>query len=426
MDMRLLSRLKESSIARDTSHVAIGQTLRLVIQAAYFVLIARLLGPEQYGVFVAIVALAGILTPFSGLGTNNLFVKHVRSGKRDAAVCWGNGLLAVMGSGTVLCGLVIAINYLLHLRMPLWLMVAVSLSDLLLLRVNELANFGFGAIDRMKENAIQNVTGSLPRLIAIILLSVLWRPVTLKSWAFAYLIASATSTLYSVYRAHRLWGAPTFNWAYLCKDIREGVYFSIGTSAATIYNDVDKVMLGRISFAAAGIYAAAYRIIDVSLTPVRSLASAAYPHFFRKGLEGMGSANAYAITQIKRACVYSAALFVFLLLFAPLLPVVLGAQYAETALALRWLALLPLLRSVHVFLADSLSGAGFQGLRAVIQVAIAVVNVLLNLAILPRYGWLGAAWTSLASDGLLALTLWIAIQHKLRTTVRSTIAPVCV
>ena len=301
-------------------------------------------------------------------------------------------------------------------------MAAVCISDLLLMRVIELACFGFGAVDRMKENAIQNVIGSLPRLIAIAVLSIWWQPVTLQKWAGAYLVASTISTLYAFYRAHSVWGAPRFNWPALREDVAEGAYFSIGTSAATIYNDIDKVMLGKISFAAAGIYAAAYRIVDVSMTPIRSLASAAYPHFFRRGVEGMGGAHAYATTQIKRACVYSGGLFVVLWLSAPLLPLVLGANYAQTALALRWLALLPLLRSAHVFLADSLSGAGFQGLRSLIQVVIALVNIALNLAILPKYGWLGAAWTSLASDGLLLLSLWIAIQYKLRTAVPATVS----
>jgi O-antigen/teichoic acid export membrane protein len=420
--MSLLHRLKASSIARDTGHLAIGQSLRLIIQAAYFVLIARILGPEKYGAFVAIVALAGVLTPFSGLGTNNLFIKNVRSGKRIAGVCWGNGLMATMLSGTGFSAIVFAINYTFHLRMPFYLVAAVCISDLLLLRVIELASFGFGAVDRMKENAIQNVIGSLPRLIAIVVLTVLWHPVTLQKWATAYLVASTISTLYSCYRAHSVWGAPRFSWSALHEDVAEGVYFSVGTSAATIYNDIDKVMLGKISFSAAGIYAAAYRIIDVSMTPIRSLASAAYPHFFHRGIDGMGSAYAYAITHIKRACVYSAVLSVLLWLSAPLLPLVLGAHYAQTALALRWLALLPVLRSVHIFLADSLSGAGYQGLRSAIQVAIALVNIALNLAVLPKYGWLGAAWTSLASDGLLLLSLWIAIQYKLRTAVQSTIS----
>jgi O-antigen/teichoic acid export membrane protein len=418
--MNFLHKVKTSRFAKDTSHLAIGQSLRLVVQAAYFVLIARALGPDKYGAFVAIVALAAILSPFSGLGTTNLFVKNVRSGKRSAEVCWGNGLVITMVSGAIFSGLALGTNYLLHLRMPFAVMIAVCGSDLLLLRVIELASFGFAAVDRMKESAIQNLTGSLPRLIAIGVLFVWWHPVTLERWAGAYVLASTASTLYALQRAYRLWGAPSFDWHALREDIAEGIYFSIGTSAATIYNDIDKVMLAKVSFVAAGIYAAAYRIIDVSVTPIRSLASAAYPHFFRRGIDGIRSAHTYANTQIKRACVYSIGLFAVLWLSAPLLPTVLGTKYAQTALALRWLALLPMLRSVHVFLADSLSGAGFQGLRCAIQVAIALINILLNLVFLPRYGWLGAAWTSLASDGLLLLSLWFAVQYKLLTAVQPT------
>ena len=236
---------------------------------------------------------------------------------------------------------------------------------------------------------------------------------TVENWATAYLIATAAGTLYASYRAHCVWGAPRYEWSSLRLDITEGAYFSLGGAAATIYNDIDKVMLGKISFAAVGIYGAAYRIIDVSMTPIRSLANAAYPHFFRRGIEGIESTHAYAKTQIKRSCAYSIALFAGLWVFTPLLPLVLGGNYAQTAVALRWLALLPLLRGVHVFLGDSLSGAGFQGLRSAIQIGIAVMNVGLNLAILPRYGWLGAAWTSLASDGLLVVSLWVASRYKL-------------
>jgi O-antigen/teichoic acid export membrane protein len=79
------ARLKTRGLLRDTTHLSIGQGFRLVIQAAYFVLIARSLGPDAYGAFVTVVAMAALLGPFSGLGSPNLFIKNVRSGKREAA-----------------------------------------------------------------------------------------------------------------------------------------------------------------------------------------------------------------------------------------------------------------------------------------------------------------------------------------------------
>ena len=78
----------------------------------------------------------------------------------------------------------------------------------------------------------------------------------------------------------------------------------------------------------------------------------------------------------------------------------------ETAEALRWLAPLPFIKALHYFAADSLTGAGFQGIRSGIQVFVAIFNVAINLWLIPAYSWRGAAWSSLASDGLLALLIW--------------------
>jgi O-antigen/teichoic acid export membrane protein len=60
----LLVRMKTRGLLRDTTNLTIGQGFRLVIQAAYFVLIARSLGPDAYGAFVTVVAMAALLGPF--------------------------------------------------------------------------------------------------------------------------------------------------------------------------------------------------------------------------------------------------------------------------------------------------------------------------------------------------------------------------
>jgi O-antigen/teichoic acid export membrane protein len=100
---------------------------------------------------------------------------------------------------------------------------------------------------------------------------------------------------------------------------------------------------------------------------------------------------------------------------APLVPHILGHQYADITSALRWLALLPVLKTLHYFTADALTGAGHQRLRTFIQIGVAVFNVLINLWLIPAYGWRGAAWSSIASDGLLALSLLITITRLNRT-----------
>ena len=66
---------------------------------------------------------------------------------------------------------------------------------------------------------------------------------------------------------------------------------------------------------------------------------------------------------------------------------------------------------MHFFIADALTGAGRQGTRTVIQIGVAAFNILINLWIIPAYGWRGAAWSSIASDGLLALALMLVVTY---------------
>jgi O-antigen/teichoic acid export membrane protein len=47
-------------------------------------------------------------------------------------------------------------------------------------------------------------------------------------------------------------------------------------------------------------------------------------------------------------------------------------------------------------------------------VAVAAVNILLNLMVLPRYSWRGAAWTSLGCDGLLVAAFLLIVLYYRR------------
>jgi O-antigen/teichoic acid export membrane protein len=406
------ARLKTRGLLRDTTHLSIGQGFRLVIQAAYFVLIARSLGPDAYGAFVTIVAMAALLGPFSGLGSPNLFIKNVRSGKRDAATCWGNGILTTVISGIVLSALGAAMSWVLGLKTPPFVTFIVCISDLVLVKVIDLAAFGFTALDRMTQTSIQSVVVSLLRLGGIATLIMVAHPVTLDRWAVVYLLTSLLGTAYAVAKGCQLWGRPATDLQALREDVTEGVFFSIAGSAATVYNDIDKIMLSRLAdLAATGVYGAAYRVIDVTMTPVRSLAAAAYPRFFRKGVGGMAATYPYALSLIAKTTLYGLLASAGLWLLAPALPQVLGSSYEAVVPAVRWLALIPLLRCIHSFLADALSGAGLQPVRTSIQASVAVINIVANLLVLPRYSWRGAAWTSVGCDGLLVVVFWFTAHY---------------
>jgi O-antigen/teichoic acid export membrane protein len=99
---------------------------------------------------------------------------------------------------------------------------------------------------------------------------------------------------------------------------------------------------------------------------------------------------------------------------APLIPHVIGNSFTRSISALRWLCLLPLFRSFQSAAGDAIIGAGYYKFRTGSQFVAAAVNFGLNLYFIPHYSWVGAAWTSLMTDGGLAVMNWAVLFYLLK------------
>jgi O-antigen/teichoic acid export membrane protein len=395
-------------LRKNTAYMVLAQAARLVVQAVYFLLMARGLGPRQYGAFVAVAAAVAIAYPFVGNGTSHLMVKNVARDRRRLPECLGNALFMTLASGLLLSVVVVpACLLVLPPAIPLSVILLVVASDLVVYRFVDVACLAFQSVEKLGWTANLNVFVGLMRLAGIAAILRVARP-TVVAWCVAYLATSAVCALVAMYCVLAGLARPAFSGlGRIRRELREGLWFSTSLSAQTIYNDVDKTMLARLAtLDAVGIYAAAYRLIDVAFLPIRALLAAAYPGFFRHGEDGIPGSFRFALRLVPKPLLYSAAVAVGIMLAAPLVPHILGPQYGRTSEALRWLSLLPLLKTLHYFAADALTGAGHQALRTLMQVIVAGFNVLVNLLIIPTHSWRGAAWSSLASDGLLAAALW--------------------
>ena len=401
----------KTALARNTAWMVLGQGLRLVIQALYFVEIARSLGVRNYGAFIGVVALVGIVYPFGSLGSGNLLIKNVSRDPKLFSVYWGRALAITAVFGILLFIMVLGLAKLvLPPEIPRLLVALIGASDIFGLNLITQAGQAFQAFERLHWTAAMHVMMSAGRLAGAIVLVAIHTHPSAQEWGYIYCGCSAVVTLLAVLLVSGKLGKPTFRWSVLRSEIREGFYFSASQTAQTVYNDIDKTMLARLStLEATGVYGAAYRLIDVSFVPISALLWSAYPNFFRAGARGISSSLTYAKPLLLRALSYSALVCVGLLLSSGLVPYILGAEYAPTAEALRWLAILPVFKALHYFLSDTLTSAGYQGIRTALQAGVALFNVLVNLWIIPAYSWRGAAWSSIASDAALLCAVAIAV-----------------
>lgn len=414
----LIRSLSQNVLARNTFWMLGGQGVRVLLQAVYFILIARALGAQQYGAFIGAVSLVALIAPFSSWGTGFILIKEVARNRSTFCQYWGAALgVTVLAGGILLCLVLIVSHAIWTNSVPLKAVLLVGISDAIVIRILELAVQAFTAVEALRKCAEIYIVLSLTRTLAAACLFFGVHSPTAVSWAFLYLLSAVAATVYAVAAVTSALGRPSLGPRLSRTELHEGFYFAVGQASATVYNDIDKTMLVRLGgLEVTGIYGAAYRIVDVAFAPLSALVSAAAARFFRHGADGIAGSTRFARKLLPYSAGYGLLAAASLFLGSSVLPAILGQGFAATALALRWLSPLVFLRSVHYFLADALSTSGHQRRRASVQLGIVGLNVLLNLWLIPIYSWRGAAWASLATDAALVLALFVVIISIRRDT----------
>ena len=388
------------------------------MQALYFVLLARALGVTSYGAFTAAVAVAALAAPFSALGTNILMVKNVARSQETASTHFFRAVFYTIAGGITLTFVLALLGpFIVPSDVSPWALAAIASADLIGLKLIELAGYMWQAVGTSKPLAVLPTLMNLLRLSAVLLVGLIGVDVTVNTWAFAYLLATLPLGVIVVIVTMSRQGNIAVNFKISVEELKEGFLFSVGLASQNSYNDLDKAMLAKlISSASAGVYSAAYRVIDMAYTPVRSVAAAAYPLFFREG-EG-GLRQALKLTRKIAPMVLPLALLgaVAVWFLAPYSPLVLGSEYDEAVGVIRMLAPLILIRSVSFLAADTLMGSGYQGFRTGAQIGIAIVNLVMNVILIPIHGIAGAIISSLLCEAILALLLWGRIKIALVRT----------
>jgi O-antigen/teichoic acid export membrane protein len=404
--------LRQNAFIANSLWMFSGQGLALVVQAGYFVVIARLLGTLQYGVLVGAAACVAVLSPYASLGSGFVFLRYVSPDLRKFGLYWGNILISTLSIGTLLViALALAAPWLLHGQSPT-LIVLMAIADCICIQLTVANSQVFQAFEKLRYTALLNLLTNTSRLVVAMILLAFVKHASALQWALASLIVSLLSCIGAVVFILLHFGRPSFCLKLFFQRAWEGFIFAITGSTTSIYNDVDKVILAHQGLNVAnGIYTMAYRAVDISTLPVRSIHAAAFPQFFRYGAsaEGIHATSKYAAKILRRTSVMSVVIALALIAAAPLIPVVVGKQFAASVSALRWLSLIPLFRSLHLIAGDALSSAGYQNYRLAAQAGVAAMNLGMNIYLIPRYSWHGAAWASLASDGLLGVLMWITV-----------------
>lgn len=193
--------------------------------------------------------------------------------------------------------------------------------------------------------------------------------------------------------------------------------WAIGLSALVLIAlaRVDSILLSVISGdAALGSYAAAYRLFETTLFLVFAVSGAVYPMMsaapddaavIRRSIESGLTAVAVVYLPMAAVCLVDA---------PGVLAVLFGHEYADTAAgALRWLALAPLPYALAYLATSALAATRRTTPLLLGALGALVVNVALNLALLPHFGATGAGFATTAAYTVEAVALLVSVSGSM-------------
>ncbi|MEP6506855.1 MAG: glycosyltransferase [Gemmatimonadales bacterium] len=201
---------------------------------------------------------------------------------------------------------------------------------------------------------------------------------------------------------------------------------TVSRSLRTIMISFDLVLLGlMVNSFDVGLYSAAYRIVFF----VMAIMFAAHVSFFPE-MARLGTDPEKLSLVLSRSLGLSLAVVIpfavgGILIASPLMALIFGDAYTEGALALRLLLLSLLVIGIHGTARNVFLAMQRIGTETAIMAAGVVVNIALNLSLIPHYGIRGAAFATVAGEGVILLLTIVALRRLgVRPRLHGAIAPI--
>lgn len=411
-----LGTMVRTRAARSSAWAVLGQLAGVLVGLGNFLLLARVLGPAEYGLVAGAWALVLASGPLMTLGAERLVIRDVTAdGNVRAAL--GAGLVTSAAGATFGVLLLLGLHSFVLPQVPILLLGGLAVAEIFAGGLTGCLIALSFAVGDARSASISTVLVGLVKLSAVLVFAVGGGGDPVQ-WALAYAALSLAAAAGQVAWGWHRFGRPTLVGYRFVGRVREGLPYSAGTTAGIVHTSADKVLLVRFGYAEeAGLYAVAYRLASMVSTPVLAVMQAMLPRYFAAGARGgVAASAAFGRRLLPPLAAYGVFAAVVLVGAAVFLPDLLGEEYAESASILMLLAPLPLIRLVQSVTGDALTGAGRQGTRTTCAAIAATMNVALNIALIPPFGLTGVLTALLVTQVLSVVLLRLALRRRLRSS----------
>ena len=392
-----------------------------ILPALLFIYIARKLGDENFGKLSFAYSFAGICFIVADFGLSTILIRNVSRQKELTREYVGN-ILVLKIVLSLICISVIGI-FILFTDYP---------ADVITLLVvfggvmffKALVDFFcavLNAHERMDiEALIKGANHILLFLSGIVILVLGHGLFVLTNIFFAVYLISSIIGFYMVYVIIEEI-RPCLNLSFWKQILRESLPLALTVIFTVIYFKIDIVMLSLIrgDNSEIGWYSAAMRLIELVGVLPALIVSALFPIVSSLYKESIDSLRNVFKTSFRYLLAIALPIAVGTLLLSDrLIYVIYGKEYFKTIPALKILAIALIFIFVNYILMNILVAVNRQKTNAIMAGTCVLVNIALNLCLIPHYGYLGAGTATVITEIVLfALGLYFIAKYVCKVNV---------
>lgn len=404
--------------ARNSAAILLGRLLVAALGWAGSVLIARKLSPEDWGQFAFVFGLLGLLSVVTDLGVGRVVLARLMDSKPDEVSRLASSFIALrMTLGVI--GYLVALAYVTAMGYPGSVIRATALAGLVVVIAtpSHALSVLFQSTLRLTLVAVAEVAAQLVQL-GLTIAAALFAPVLLVFVLPAVIneLVSLGIKIAGVRRGH---GGPRPSrgrhlglWRSM---LIEAVPLTIGTALVTVLTKLDVLILSRLdTFESVGLYSVGYKFSDVLVVvgmavtmPVTTLLVRAWPEdpeTFRRRVR-VASLTLGLLAGVAIASFWASA--------GPVLTLLYGERFGAAAPTARLLVAGGSIAMLSQLGFMVLVSAGRQRVYPWLGLAGLVVNVGLNLLLIPAMSYYGAAIATIATEGLLTVLVWVVVVKSI-------------
>lgn len=388
-----------NSIKKNFLYNVVYQMLILIIPLIVTPYLSRIIGAEGIGIYSYTYSIVYYFMLFTLLGVNNYGNRTIAKVRDDkdklSKTFWSIYWLQII------CGFIMLTLYLLYILIfdNDYKMIAIIQSLFIISAMLDI-NWLFFGLEEIKLTILRNTFVKLGNLILIFLLVKSSNDVGKYTLIMASMTVLSQILLWSFVDKRIDYKKVTFK--DILTHLKPNLVLFIPVIAISLYRIMDKVMLGALSnISEVGFYENAEKLVGIPLTFITALGTVMLPRMSNLVSKGeMNKINDYIYKSIKFVMFLSSAMcFGIITIGYDFAPIFFGQEFQKTGILIMLLSVTLLFLSFANVLRTQYLIPNEKDKIYIISVFLgALVNLILNLILIPKYASIGACFGTIAAE----------------------------